>query len=178
MSLGDNCGVARSSACNLFWTVFLVHSRWSFDTSQSPLDGRCRPPSKFKIIVARAEVLDNVYLRLSQAPNLHHIYPQNFLDKIQLPNKEMIDSLMNICFLRAQTNIKIGDKNPLHYFKEFEKQNPKRFDEILNSHLIPKDFIQKPEFTPKDYVEFLNARAELFAKKIQEALPDVTVKVI
>jgi hypothetical protein len=125
-----------------------------------------------------AEVLDNVYLRLSQAPNLHHIYPQNFLDKIQLPDKEMIDSLMNICFLRAQTNIKIGDKNPLHYFKEFEKQNPKRFDEILNSHLIPKDFIQKSEFIPKDYVEFLNARVELFAKKIKEALPDVTVKVV
>jgi hypothetical protein len=125
-----------------------------------------------------AEVLDNVYLKLSQAPNLHHIYPQNFLDKIQLADKEMIDSLMNIRFLRTQTNIKIGDKNPLHYFKEFERQNPKRFDEILNSHLIPKDFIQESEFVPQDYIKLLNARVELFAKKIKEALPDLKVKVV
>ncbi len=97
---------------------------------------------------------------------------------MSLPEGALIDSLMNIFFLRAQTNIRIGDKNPLCYFKDFEKQNPKRFDEILESHLIPSEYIERPEFRPDDYVEFLNARAELFCKKIREALPDVTVKVV
>lgn len=46
-----------------------------------------------------AEVLDNVYLLLSQAPNLHHIYPREFLsERNDLPQDVPIDSLMNICF--------------------------------------------------------------------------------
>jgi hypothetical protein len=39
------------------------------------------------------------------------------------------DSLMNICFLRALTNIRIGDKNPLTYFRDFQS-NP-GFDGML-----------------------------------------------
>lgn len=97
-----------------------------------------------------AEVLDNVYLLLSQAPNLHHIYPQNFLKGITGLPEPLIDSLMNICYLRAKTNIRIGDANPLHYFKEFEEttktscakstNHNNTFDEILRSHLIPREF--------------------------------------
>lgn len=48
-----------------------------------------------------ADVLDSVYLLLSQAPNLHHIYPQNFLGNVEeLPADASPDSLMNICYLR------------------------------------------------------------------------------
>ena len=46
----------------------------------------------------QAEVLDNVYLLLSQAPNLHHIYPLNFLKGMDsLPKGADPNSLMNIC---------------------------------------------------------------------------------
>jgi len=121
-----------------------------------------------------AEVLDSVYLLLSQAPNLHHIYPRNFLDKVTGLLKDVaIDSLMNICYLRAKTNVKIGDRNPLHYFREFK--NLDNFDEILKSHLIPKEFIKKEEFKPEDYRDFLYARAELFCQKLKDELPDVEV---
>ena len=121
-----------------------------------------------------AEVLDSVYLLLSQAPNLHHIYPRNFLEKVTgLPKDLAIDSLMNICYLRAKTNIKIGDKNPLHYFCEFK--NSDNFDDILKSHLIPRKFVEKEEFKPVDYRDFLYARAELFCQKLKDELPDVKV---
>lgn len=124
-----------------------------------------------------AEVLDNVYLRLPQAPELHHIYPRNFLQNIEgLPTDVSIDSLMNICYLRANTNIKIGDKNPLHYFKKFK--NVKNFNNILESHLIPKEFIEKEEFKPEDYKEFLYARTELLCKRLKDELPDVEVDVV
>jgi len=124
-----------------------------------------------------AEVLDSVYLLLSQAPNLHHIYPQNFLQGSEgLPNDVGIDSLMNICYLRAKTNIKIRDKNPLHYFREFKTVD--NFDRILDSHLIPKEFIEKEEFKPEDYKDFLYARAELFCQKLKDELPDVEVKIV
>lgn len=124
-----------------------------------------------------AEVLDNVYLLLSQAPNLHHIYPQNFLEKVkELPNGADINSLMNICYLRAKTNIVVGDKNPLHYFREFE--GVKDFNKILDSHLIPKEFLAKNEFQPSDYKDFLFARAQLFCQRIKDELPDVSVKIV
>lgn len=121
-----------------------------------------------------AEVLDSVYLLLSQAPNLHHIYPRNFLEKVSgVPKDLAIDSLMNICYLRAKTNIKISDKNPLHYFCEFK--NSDDFDNILKSHLIPRKFIEKEEFKPVDYRDFLYTRAELFCQKLKDELPDVEV---
>jgi hypothetical protein len=124
-----------------------------------------------------AEVLDSVYLLLSQAPNLHHIYPRNFLEGVKdLPADTDVDSLMNICYLRAKTNIKVGDKNPLHYFREFE--GVRDFEKIRESHLIPKEFIEKEEFHPSDYKDFLFARAELFCQKLRDELPDLKIRII
>jgi len=124
-----------------------------------------------------AEVLDNVYLQMSQAPNLHHIYPQNFLKKDNnLPNDVSPDSLMNICFLRAKTNIRISDKNPLDYFKDFE--NVRDFDSILDSHLIPKEFLKREKYKPQDYRDFLFNRADAFCNRLRDALPDVKVTIV
>jgi hypothetical protein len=124
----------------------------------------------------QAEVLDNVYLLLSQAPNLHHIYPLNFLKGIKsLPDDADPNSLMNICFLRALTNIRIGDENPLTYFQDF-RENP-GFDAILESHLIPPEFVNRDQFKPADYGEFLNARAALFGNRLKASLPDVEVAI-
>jgi hypothetical protein len=76
-----------------------------------------------------AKVLDNVYLWLSQAPNLHHIYPRNFLESVnELPKDIEIDSLMNISYFRAKTNIKIGNRNPLHYFLDFKNVTNSNID--------------------------------------------------
>lgn len=124
-----------------------------------------------------AEVLDNVYLQLSHAPNLHHIYPQNFLRDIEgLPPDASPDSLMNICFLRARTNIQISDRNPLDYFRDF--QDIRGFDDILASHLIDPRFIERDSFAPEDYREFLYARADAFCQRLKDALPDVTVNIV
>ena len=123
-----------------------------------------------------ANVLDNTYLLLTHAPNLHHIYPLNFLKNVDgLPSDADPNSLMNICFLRAQTNIRIRDKNPLAYFKEFKAKGG--FDQILQSHLIPKEFIEKDAFQPADYRDFLKTRAQKFAERLKQALPNVEVRI-
>jgi hypothetical protein len=124
-----------------------------------------------------AEILDTVYLLLPHAPNLHHIYPRNFLANIGgLPEDADIDSLMNICYLRAKTNIRIGDRNPLHYFRQFASVD--RFDSILKSHLIPKEFVEREDFKPQHYRDFLYARAELLCQKLKSELPDVEVRIV
>jgi len=122
-----------------------------------------------------AVVLDNVYLLLSQAPNLHHIFPQNFLRKHISLNPEMsIDSLMNICFLRAETNIKISDTIPLEYLKDFDA-NINDFEVILQSHLIPKEYIHRDHFSPGEYKDFLYTRANMIASALQKELTQVEV---
>jgi len=124
-----------------------------------------------------AEVLDNVYLQMSQAPNLHHIYPKNFLKKDgNLLAEVSPDSLMNICFLRAKTNIQISDKNPLEYFKHFE--HVRDFDSILDSHLISREFIDREEYKSTDYRDFLFSRADSFCQRVRDALPDVKVSIV
>jgi len=124
-----------------------------------------------------AVVLDNVYLLLSQAPNLHHIFPQNFLKKNIGSNPEMsIDSLMNICFLRAETNIKISDTTPLEYLKDFNG-SIKGFDIILKSHLIPEEYIHRDHFSPEEYKEFLYTRANIIATTLKKELTLVEVMI-
>ena len=157
---------ARLVQASYYYRSALSRAVLAFLAKQNPLD----------FSDPNAEVLDNVYLLLSQAPNLHHIYPQNFLKGVKsLPGDVSIDSLMNICFLRAKTNIQIGDRNPLHYFKQYE--NVRDFDMIIDSHLIPKEFIEKDSFVPEDYKEFLYARAELFCQKLRNELTDVEVQI-
>jgi len=158
---------ARLVQASYYYRSALTRAVLAFFAKQNPLD--FSDPD--------AEVLDTVYLLLSQAPNLHHIYPRNFLQNVkELPEDSPIDSLMNICYLRAKTNIKIGDKNPLHYFREFESVSS--FDNILKSHLIPKEFVEREEFKPEDYKDFLYARAELFCKKLKHEMPNVEVKIV
>ena len=118
-----------------------------------------------------------MYLLMSQAPNLHHIYPQNFLRGVEdIPVDAAPDSLMNICYLRARTNILISDRNPLEYFEEFKERGD--FDRILGSHLIPRAFIERDNFTVEDYREFLYSRADAFCQSLKKALPDVEVTIV
>jgi hypothetical protein len=124
-----------------------------------------------------AQVLDNVYLLLSQAPNLHHICPENFLEEhVTLPRDLSPHSLMNICFLRARTNTRISDTNPFEYLKKFA--SVRNFDEILKSHLIRCEWLDRESFTSEDYRVFLVARASWFAETLQQALPDVEVTIV
>ena len=147
------------SALSLAVLSFLAH--------QTPLD----------FVGHKAPVLDNVYFILSQAPNLHHVYPRDFLQQLTgLPDDAPIDSLMNICYLRAKTNIQISNKNPLHYFREFE--SAACFAEILESHLIPREFIERDRFNPGDYRDFLYARADLICQRLRQELPEVKVNIV
>lgn len=80
------------------------------------------------------DVLSDVYYLLTDKPNLHHIFPVNFIKQSGIANHIESDSLMNIAYLSQITNLKISDKNPLDYLKEYDKPG---LEEVLRSHLIP-----------------------------------------
>ncbi|MEH2180436.1 hypothetical protein [Nostoc sp.] len=67
------------------------------------------------------DVLSDVYYLLTDKPNLHHIFPVNFIKQSGIASQIECDSLMNIAYLSQITNLKISDKNPLHYLKEYDE---------------------------------------------------------
>ena len=71
------------------------------------------------------------YYVLTDKPNLHHVFPVNFIAKH--PGKNLIDvnSLMNIAYLTQLTNLRISDDNPILYIKDLDVAG---FAEILPSH--------------------------------------------
>lgn len=90
----------------------------------------------------------------------HHIFPNAFLKKQGFPHSNIF-SLVNFCFLPADSNKKISKKSPSDYFFNVIPQN--EFNEILISNLIP---LTKDIYTSDNYKDFLDKRAELILNEI------------
>ena len=125
------------------------------------------------------EVLKTVYLTLGDKPNLHHIFPSNFLDPFEQKKeiKYSKDSLMNICYLRQKTNLKISDDSPENYFKLFADKNPKIKD-ALDSHLISGSLLELKKFTATYYDKFIDQRTDMLTEKIKENVDTVKINII
>ena len=93
---------------------------------------------------------------LFNAKNDHHVFPRDILTNYFYPDE--INSIFNICFLTFGENIKIKNKAPWVYLKEFERN--KNFRKVLDSHALPfKDcLLKKGEITEK-YNNFKKERA-------------------
>jgi hypothetical protein len=89
--------------------------------------------------------------------NLHHIFPRDYLMKINHPQKDLRDSIVNIAFAPMLINLEISNKPPSEYISELRIINTE-LDKTLKSHLIDNssDF----GITSNDYDMFLNKRAE------------------
>jgi len=84
-------------------------------------------------------VLADVYYILTDKPNLHHIFPLNYITNNPGNNKLDSNSLMNIAYLTQLTNIQISDKNPVDYIKEFDNLT---FEAILPNHILTDELLQ------------------------------------
>lgn len=57
-----------------------------------------------------------------------------------LEGAEMVNSLMNIAYITQLTNLQISASNPVHYLKDFARQE--EFADILEGHLIPETILE------------------------------------
>lgn len=83
-------------------------------------------------------VLSDVYYILTDKPNLHHVFPLNYIENNKGANRLDSNSLMNIVYLTQITNLRISDKNPVDYLKDYDCQG---FENALSSHLLPSDIL-------------------------------------
>jgi hypothetical protein len=107
-------------------------------------------------------------------PSLHHIYPKAFMKK-QRERDERLDaeSVMNVCVISVRTNGRIGERNPVNYFKTYRTRTD--YVEILASHLIPANFVERKSFVAQDYPAFLAERARRFIERLGQELADVRI---
>src|SRR5690606_30250851 len=68
--------------------------------------------------------------------NLHHIFPLKYLRENESENKDLFDSIVNIMFIPAITNINISGTEPRVYMGDFQSNN-NNHKQILINHLIP-----------------------------------------
>lgn len=122
-------------------------------------------------------VLTDVYYQLQHEPNLHHIFPRNFVENYPGEDEYDEDSLMNIAYLPQITNIQISDQNPLEYLCEYDGEG---FETVLESHLVPLALLnwsRDDEIGYKTLDEFIDRRVELFVSEIEDSLEDIPLNV-
>lgn len=123
-------------------------------------------------------VLLDVYYILTDKPNLHHIFPSNYISQNKGKNTLDSNSLMNIAYLTQITNLQISDDNPIQYLMKFDSHG---FEEILSAHLIPKDVLDwaRMQRMPENSLDiFIEKRIEFFIGKIKEKLTGINVDII
>ena len=99
--------------------------------------------------------------------NDHHIFPKAIL--IDYFHNEDINTILNICFLTFGENIKIKDKPPWVYLKEFEKKN--NFNKVLDSHVLPyNDCILKKGSIDNKFETFKKERINLIKKDLTKLI--------
>lgn len=124
----------------------------------------------------KKSVINEVYYLLTDKPNLHHVFPVDYIDTNPGENRLDKDSLMNIVYLPQITNIEIGNKNPIQYIKDYPY-----LPEILDCHLLPYDLVKwaNQDSSPKNALDlFIEERVENVIRKLKEELSGVEMEAI
>ncbi|MDZ7968402.1 MAG: DUF262 domain-containing protein [Nostoc sp. DedSLP03] len=123
------------------------------------------------------DILSDVYYLLTDKPNLHHIFPVNFIKQSGIASQIECDSLMNIAYLSQITNLKISDKNPLDYLKEYDEPD---LEIVLRSHLIPTMILEwsRADALPENALTiFIEERVNLLLEALRLKLEGIEFNV-
>ena len=126
----------------------------------------------------RNVIVDNLFFSTDK-PNLHHIFPTNYISQNRGANKLNNNSLMNIAYLTQITNLEISDKNPLNYISEYNENTS--FGQVIDSHLLPKALIEWSdlETMPDDALDqFIEHRVDLVVTELRKLLTGMNFEVI
>jgi len=126
----------------------------------------------------RDVIADNFFFSTDK-PNLHHIFPTNYIENNRASNKLDNNSLMNIAYITQITNLEISDKNPLEYITDYDN-NPD-FEKVIESHLLPKEIIEwaRMEKMPSDALDqFIEKRVNIIINELKCKLEGIRFEVI
>ncbi|WP_424492729.1 GmrSD restriction endonuclease domain-containing protein [Salinimicrobium sp. GXAS 041] len=101
-----------------------------------------------------------------EAIDVHHIFPQKWCEENGI-KPATYNSILNKTPLTARTNRMIGGRAPSVYLATVKKQgqiDDKRLQEILRSHFVNKQLLEKDSFD-----DFLNDRKESIIYAVEKA---------
>lgn len=136
-----------------------------------------KQPKDWKYI-DRNVIVDNFFFSTDK-PNLHHIFPTNYISQNPGSNELNNNSLMNIAYLTQITNLEISDKNPLNYIQDYD-YNPE-FESVIKTHVLPIELLQwsRLESMPSDALDqFMEKRVDLVIDELKKNLAGVNIEVI
>jgi hypothetical protein len=125
------------------------------------------------------DVLSSVYYILTDRPNLHHIFPVDYINRNPGNNRLDGNSLMNIAYLTQMTNLEISNRNPLEYIQDY-CNNPD-FERVMGSHLLPPEIIDwaRMEMMPANALDvFIEKRIDLIIEALRTKVPSTNMEVI
>ena len=126
----------------------------------------------------RNVIVDNFFFTTDK-PNLHHIFPTNYISQNPGANELNNNSLMNIAYLTQITNLEISDKNPLNYIQEYDSNS--EFQAVIKNHFLPSELLEwsRQESMPSDALDqFIEKRVDLIVEELKSILSGVNVEVI
>lgn len=122
--------------------------------------------------------VDNIFFS-SDKPNLHHIFPTNYISNNRQENQLDNNSLMNIAYLTQITNLEISDRNPLEYIREYDQNS--NFENVIDSHLLPREIIEwaRMKEMPSNALDvFMERRVDIIIHEIKNQLSNINIEVI
>jgi hypothetical protein len=125
------------------------------------------------------DVISHNLFTSTDKPNLHHIFPLNYIQNNPGKNELNKDSLMNIAYLTQLTNLDISDKAPLEYITEYDKNHD--FEKVLETHLIPNnilDWIRNNTLPENALDQFIDLRVDAIIDELKSILTDINFEVI
>jgi hypothetical protein len=99
--------------------------------------------------------------------HLHHVFPRKFLEKQDSMAYQQVDSVANIAFSPAITNLEMSDTAPSEYFKQFMTENTGLKD-ILPSHFIGD--LKEYGISDDNFEQFLERRATAVEQSFKDLL--------
>ena len=126
----------------------------------------------------RNVIVDNFFFTTDK-PNLHHIFPTNYISQNPGANELNNNSLMNIAYLTQITNLEISDKNPLSYIQEYDSNS--EFQAVIKNHFLPSELLEwsRQASMPSDALDqFIEKRVDLIVEELKSILSGVNVEVI
>ncbi len=123
-------------------------------------------------------VISDVYYMLTDKPNLHHIFPSDFIEKNPGRNQLNSNSLMNIAYLTQITNLEISNKNPIKYINDY---NTQEFRDILDTHLLTSELLDwaSAEEMPENALDlFIEKRIDNVIEVLKQKIGEDNFEVI
>jgi len=120
--------------------------------------------SKMKV----SDLLDSSTKAKKSALERHHLFPRQYLQRIKICEKRLINQAANYALVEWSDNIKVSDRPPSEYVPELERRfSAEEIREMYRLHALPERWYEM------EYQQFLKERRKKMAEVIRQGFEKI-----